>query len=718
MKKFKLYSLFIGASLLVLNSCSDDFLREKQNYTKTTDVIYSNYAGAKGRIDNIYSLLLPRSTSEITYDYPSSGVSDDHSTSTEEYGGLSKYVDPGVVLDNTNIDDYFYNEAKTSRSAWGRIRNCNDAIAGITNGSLTESQKKELLGQAYFWRAWVYYRLVNRYGGVPIIDEAQNPYIGDSEGINLTIPRATTKECVEFICNDLSKAAEYLPSVWDDNNYGRITSGAALAVMGRVRLMYASPLFNRENKTERWDSAYAVNKRAIEKLKEGGFGLANLDNTGLNGYGWAKIFTEQQSSEAVIVTLYNSIKQSGSTATAMNNGWENSIRPYNTYSGSTGRSTTGQMVDLFPLANGLPAVDKSGAATNGYDPELFFLNRDPRFYRTFAFPGIEWKFSGDPTTQGTAYPYSGSNYVLWNYAWYTSTDKKNDITASGYAADGLGQSYRGIYMRKRSDDFSVNSSPLYTWDVTNSGGPFGLSSAPYMEMRYAEVLLNFAESACGAGHGDEAVQALRDIRKRAGFKTDLAGVNYGIDDALISDKQALFAAILYERQIELAYEGKRFEDMRRWMLWDGGEGQSTLKSSWALSGFGGNTCTYLGVEPLNGKRRTGIEVRVSDYAPGAGIAAGTTQDFDPIKSLRPTAWDLNTVNVSLTNSSLEVFYRQNLSRKTRLVDEANKTINFKPEYYFIGLKSSAQSNNVTLLQNIGWFDSQKGAMGTFDPLAE
>ena len=175
---------------------------------------------------------------------------------------------------------------------------------------------------------------------------------------------------------------------------------------------------------------------------------------------------------------------------------------------------------------------------------------------------------------------------------------------------------------------------------------------------------------------------------------------------------------MYERQIELAYEGKRFEDMRRWMLWDGGEGQSTLKSSWALSGFGGNTCTYLGVEPLNGKRRTGIEVRVSDYAPGAGIAAGTTQDFDPIKSLRPTAWDLNTVNVSLTNSSLEVFYRQNLSRKTRLVDEANKTINFKPEYYFIGLKSSAQSNNVTLLQNIGWFDSQKGAMGTFDPLAE
>ena len=70
----------------------------------------------------------------------------------------------------------------------------------------------------------------------------------------------------------------------------------------------------------------------------------------------------------------------------------------------------------------------------------------------------------------------------------------------------------------------------------------------------------------------------------------------------------MLAEVLYERQIELAYEGKRFEDMRRWMLFDGGEGQGALKSSWALTGFGGNTCTYLGVAPANGHKNHYIEM--------------------------------------------------------------------------------------------------------------
>lgn len=700
------------ATTAFLGGCSDEFLKEKQDYTNTTNVIYNSYAGAKGRIDDIYALLLPRSTSAVTYDYPSSGVSDIYSQSTEEYGGLSKYVDGGQVIDNTNVDDFFYNEAKTSRSPWGRIRNCNDAIEGITNGTLPESQKKELLGQAYFWRAWVYYRLVDVYGGVPIIDHVQNPIVGDEEGLQLVVPRSTAKECVQFICNDLEKAADYLPVSWSDSEWGRVTSGTALALMGRVRLLYASPLFNRKDIKERWDSAYSVNKRAIERLQAGGYGLAYLGSPGVNGSNWAKMFSDIKSPEAVLVTLYNSIKQSGSTATSMNNGWENSVRPYNTYSGSTGRSTTGQMVDLFPLSNGTRAVDKNGNAINGYDPQLFFLNRDPRFYRTFAFPGVEWKFSGDPTSKGDAYPYKGENYVLWNYTWYATSDKQADETLGGYAADGLALNYRGIYLRKRSDDFSVNSSPLYTWDLTNSSGPFGLSCAPFMEMRYAEVLLNFAESACGAAHYDEALTALRQIRLRVGYTG-----NCGLDDALMSDRAALFAAILYERQIELAYEGKRYEDMRRWMLWDGGDGQESVNANWKLVGFNGNTCDYLGVARLNGKRRVGMEIRVSNAAANAGLA---TLDMasDPLKTLRPTPWNLNTVNVTTAGGALENFYRYYLTRKNRLVDEKDKFITYRPQYYFWGLKASAQTNNVTLLQTVGWFDSQKGTLGTFDPLAE
>ena len=68
-------------------------------------------------------------------------------------------------------------------------------------------------------------------------------------------------------------------------------------------------------------------------------------------------------------------------------------------------------------------------------------------------------------------------------------------------------------MRKRTDDLALNSNPLYIFEKT-SGNGFRQSAAPYMEIRFAEVLLNYAEAACGANHFDEAVNALKRIRKR------------------------------------------------------------------------------------------------------------------------------------------------------------------------------------------------------------
>ena len=76
------------------------------------------------------------------------------------------------------------------------------------------------------------------FGGVPFFDNVQNPIIGDSEGIHLVVPRSSTKECIDFICKDLQTAADYLPARWEseNKNFGRITSGAALALKGRVEL--------------------------------------------------------------------------------------------------------------------------------------------------------------------------------------------------------------------------------------------------------------------------------------------------------------------------------------------------------------------------------------------------------------------------------------------------------------------------------------------------
>ena len=84
---------------------------------------------------------------------------------------------------------------------------------------------------------------------------------------------------------------------------------------------------------------------------------------------------------------------------------------------------------------------------------------------------------------------------------------------------------------------------------------FKFSGSPYLEIRYAEVLLNYAEAACGAGEIGVAVEQLKKIRARVGYTS---ANNFGLQTNLSGDQAACFAAILYERQIELAYEGKTF----------------------------------------------------------------------------------------------------------------------------------------------------------------
>jgi hypothetical protein len=732
--KNKINKLSVFVALLtataLFTGCSDQFLKDKQDYDKFSSEIYNDFQGATERVNYLYYLLLPSSTASINWNTPSAGTADDYSKCTEEYGGLSQYVDPSIILDNTNVPDYFYYQNKNV-SPYGYVRECNMVIEGIKQGTLSADQKKPLLGQAYFFRAWQYYLLVKMYGGVPIIDHVQNPMIGNSGGTDLVVPRATSKASIDFICNDLDSAATYLPLNWTataaaDN--GRVTAGAALALQGRARLLYASPLFNRADDQARWETAYQSNKAAIAKLTAGGFGLAYLSSPGTNASGWAKMFSDYTSPEAVFVTLYNTVQTSPGTNYDKNNGWENSIRPANA-SGGGGKKATAQMIDLFPMADGKkPSTAASvssllSASTYTYDNQRFFVNRDPRFYRTFAFPGERWAFNGDPTSLGvTSYPYTGSNYTLWSYTWYDDATKRASAAYTGFAADGLGSNNASVLIRKRSDDYDVNNAPDYSYNITlGANKSFGLSAAPYMEIRYAEVLLNFAEAACGAGHYDEAVSALQQIRQRAGYTS---ANNYGLDADLNGNRAKLFAAILYERQIELAYEGKRFDDMRRWMLWDGGVGQESLSSNWKLTGFGGNTCTYLGVPALNGTSRNGIEIRVAD---ALGISTATTvAGFanDPIVKggiARPTALNLmSDATIQATGNTIDklyIFYANNLSRKSYTVDASALT--FQPKYYFIGLRYSAQQMNVTLKQTIGWPDLENGnANGTYDPLAE
>ncbi|MCD8184993.1 MAG: RagB/SusD family nutrient uptake outer membrane protein [Rikenellaceae bacterium] len=313
---------------------------------------------------------------------------------------------------------------------------------------------------------------------------------------------------------------------------------------------------------------------------------------------------------------------------------------------------------------------------------------------------------------------------------------KEDQTSDSWVADGIGNTRRTVYLRKRSDDYDLDKINMYTFSETDK---YSRSFAPYLELRYGEVLLNFAESACGAGKGQEALDALRELRARVGYTGDC-----GLDASLAGDRAALFAAILYERQIELAYEGKRFDDMRRWMLWDGGATQYLIDgapSHWMPTGWGGNTCDYLGVPPLNGTRRTGIYIY---YKGGVGEQADNKQSpedrdstilNDPLMILaaegvetavRPPALDLMKDPVSYTGTmaALADYYNNNFGIKRLdnqdgwiIEDILKQTVDWKPRHYFLGLRHNAQSVNPTLYQTIGW-DDRQGHGIWFDPLAE
>lgn len=674
--------LFAIGALILLSGCSDEFLKDKKDYTGFNEEIYNDFNMAQASVDYIHRQVQPK-VGAVSQLNVSTGSADDQSKSTLEYAGSTPFVQLAEITAN-NVPDYFNgsNDPANANGVWINIRRCNLFLSNIDNGTLSDDEKKILKGQALFWRAWLYARLVTIYGGVPIIKEAQSPTLGDGtvEESTLNVPRSSTEDCITFISEDLDLAATLLPSVWSNpgTNYGRVTKGAALALKGRLLLYYASPLFNRNNDKGRWQAAYTANMAAYDELTK--FGDRELvDASASRAKNWELMFTESTSKEAVLVTLYNNLSDDQFKS---NNTWEQSARPKD-IGGGGGIAGTAEMLDLFPMADG----KKPSESSFTYDELKFYKNRDPRFYRTFAFSGVCWPYNANKT------------FTLWNYQWFKDNASAISGKPSGNSALYDGDVSSSIFIRKRTNPDASNTSK-------QTSGVFTESSSPYMEIRMAEVVLNVAESACGNGDDATALEFLKKIRERLGYTGD-CGLGSPTGDALMG-------AILYERQIELAYEGKRFEDMRRWLLWDDSYG----------------TCTRLGVEPISGNntRRHGIILAVKPSVYTSNSKGMDNDPFNPAASqyvgtdrtsisLNPDASDADWNNQI---TALDNFYDNNLIRVENNDLDGTGTPTFyithHNKYYFLGIKQNILQVSTKLDQNIGWTDYY-GGDGNFNPIS-
>jgi starch-binding outer membrane protein, SusD/RagB family len=652
--KNKLAYLLFFVALVATAGCKKKFLEEMKSYDKFDESMFTSEALTGAYIDRTYKDFFS------SYRNPMLSLvglyEDTRGNSTEEKGGtVTNWTNPNKqLLQASQADNYLGDAPKASvdNKAYTRIRFATFLIEKVNEGVaqvLSEDFKKTAKGQMYFFRALQYFDLVRVYGGVPIVTTVQQASADDE---NIKTPRAKTSEVFAQIVQDLDSAAALLPMKWTNagTDYGRLTAAGALAMKSRVLLTAASPLFNAnwdDPGDQRWQKALDAGLEAETKLTGGGYGKAIN-----SAKDWAEVTFKNDNAfngEGLIVVL---LSNTTNTNTGINSSWENGLRLAD-YKGGGGIAAPKAMLDLFPLKDG-----RRPTAANLYNDTFFFEGRDPRFYRTFAFSGTKWGIKSNP------------NKVAWLYRWRENASK----SASYY---GNNQANSPAVVRKMSNPAADSTA-------------FAFSGTDIFDYRYGELLLNIAECYAAKGDINNCIIYLGKIRSRVGIP---AANNYGI--GALADRYAALEACLYERRVELAYEGKRFWDLQRWMLYDDD------------GSIGDNTNQKLGIAALNGTSRQGYYWELKTYSKNDLLT-----DADRNISIDPDASTFNTEIAKLKALYQAKFRMMPLDNAW---DKDGTAVNmlFRSNYYVGGFNSSLLSSNPWLPQTIGWQD-YNGAMGTFD----
>lgn len=462
MKNYKkVLILFLGISLFL--SCDgflpesklDGDLRDDQasvSYGRLKDQGMSAYDQIPMGYDRVSGAMLASATDEADYAIPGSDIEKFNN------GSWSAFSNP---------DDAWETNYRGIRLANLFLVNSTDykhiIVRDTTKQTAKDTYKEQcddlewLRNESYILRAYFYFELIKRYGGVPLIEEAYK--IEDQ----INIPRSSYDSVVNYILEQIEQAMPHLQEDWRSYKatfFGRINKGMAMALKSRVLLYWASPLNNPQNDKTRWEDAA---KAAHDLISYGKYSLET------SGYGNLFIGAKaHQSSEVIFARM-----------TGNNNNPEVKNYPISTDGGSTGNCPSGNLVDAYEYKDG--RLFSWETLPLGSDP---YENRDPRLTASIVVNNSNW-----------------NNRTIECWKGGKDGEERKQSSTTGY--------YLKKFLTDKLD-LSLNHDATHSWILFRYGEAL-LNYAEAMNEAYGPDVDFF-------GDGKTARWAVNQIRDRQGVK--------------------------------------------------------------------------------------------------------------------------------------------------------------------------------------------------------
>lgn len=506
--KYNFWKLFSITLLAISMLSCEDFFDVRYDVDYKPEQVFVNYARLRnvGMRPYIY---VPTGFNEVGNSFLAGACDEAEHTSLSSsiqrfnLGAWNQYSNPDDQWNNFYSGIYYANFFLENSTDYKQICLVDTITA---SGKVTYQNQIDniawLRQEVRFLRAYYHFELMKRYGEIPIITKTL------TEEDALLVPRSSIEDCIEFIEKECDAVKDSVVVDWvtisKAEEMGRVTKGVVLALKSRLLLYAASPLYNRNNDIEKWKKAAAA---AYDVVTMNKYSLQSM---------YRLLFTPPLSYSSSEIIFYR--------LSAASNIIETLNYPIGTENGQSGTCPTQNLVDAYEMKSDGSKFDWNNPihAANPYN------DRDPRMAATILYNGAKW--NGD-----TIKSYVGGKDGI---------DKK-EASKTGY------------YLKKylvENLDLTQGQTSVHSWIL----------------FRYGETLLNYAEAMNEAygpdddnGYGKTARYAINEIRGAVGSRRiDVRMPAVTVEKA--STKEQFRDIVKHERRIELAFEGHRFWDVRRW----------------------------------------------------------------------------------------------------------------------------------------------------------